>query len=161
MLGTALVVVMILGLLLVPFGLPGLWVLVGAVAVAAATGEVGPGLLIGALLIAAGAELAEFLLLERLSARYGGSRRAFWGALLGGFAGVLIGFPIPIIGPVVAGLLGSFLGAAALTWLETREAKRSGMVGWGAVLGRAAAAAAKMGAGLVILVWTALALILR
>jgi predicted outer membrane repeat protein len=54
---------------------------------------------------------------------------------------------------VVCGFVGAFVGA---TLFEYSRARRSGgavRAGWGAVLGRAAAAALKMAIGVVLAVW--------
>lgn len=153
MLPTVLLILVLAGsLLLIPLGLPGLWLMVAAVLVGVLLGEVGWGVLLVSLLAAATAELLEFLLVRRLALRYGGSTLAFWGAIGGGLVGMLIGVPIPVVGPVLAGLAGTFIGAALVTVWQTGEAARAGRVGWGAVLGRAASAAAKTGAGIIILV---------
>jgi len=146
------VVVLFLSLLATPLGLPGNWFMVAVLAVGAFTGRVGPLVLVATLAIALLAELAEFFVVQKLNVRYGGSRRAFWGAILGGFAGVIIGLPIPVIGSVIAGLAGSFAGAAAVTLAETRLAGSAARVGWGVLLGRMLAAAVKTGAGIAILV---------
>ena len=42
------------------------------------------------------AEVLEFFVLKRMGDKYGGSRGAFWGAVLGGFAGVVVGTPIDL-----------------------------------------------------------------
>ena len=60
--------------------------------------------------LAMAAELVELSVTARFARRYGGSRRAAWGAVIGGFIGMIVGVPVPIIGPVIAGLLGTFLG---------------------------------------------------
>jgi uncharacterized protein YqgC (DUF456 family) len=89
---------------------------------------------------------------RRISARYGGSGRAFWGAILGGLVGAAIGTPVPVVGTLVAGVLGTFVGAATASLWETRHAPTAARVGWGAVLGRAASAALKISVGVVVLV---------
>jgi uncharacterized protein YqgC (DUF456 family) len=60
--------------------------------------------------------------------------------------------PIPIIGSVIGGFVGAFLGAAVFEYSVARQAGGSARAGWGAVLGRAAAVAAKMALGIVMLV---------
>lgn len=147
-------------LLLVPLGLPGNWLMLVVVAVGAATGRIGwPlfGLLVG---LAGVAELLEYLFVERLSGRYGGSRRAFWGALAGGIAGALLGAPIPVVGSLVALAVGTFVGAGAVTLVERQGWRSAARVGWGALLGRALAAAAKTATGLAILVTGGAALLI-
>jgi uncharacterized protein YqgC (DUF456 family) len=153
------ILVMILALFMIPLGLPGLWIMIAVAAVGAITGEIGVFTLIACVLVATIAELIEFFLVRRLTRQYGGSPKAFWGALVGGFAGVLIGMPIPIIGSVIAGILGSFAGAALVTYSETRELLAAHRVGWGAVLGRVLTAVAKTAAGIAILVIAAAGLL--
>ena len=157
------VVIMVVALLLIPLGLPGLWVMIVVLTLAVAGNEVSPWILLILIVVAVLAELAEWAIVARTSARWGGSRKAFWGAIAGGLAGILLGLPVPlpILGPLLAGLLGTFAGAAAVTLWETRAMRSAGRVGCGAVLGRAFAAAAKTAAGVVILVAGAAALILR
>lgn len=146
------VVAMTAALFLTPLGLPGNWIMLGVVAVGAAAGEVGLGLAAALALVAGAAEVAEFLLVKRYSERYGGSRRAFWGAVAGGVAGVVIGVPVPVVGSLLAGVGGTFVGAFAVAWWEKRVLRNAGRVGWGALLGRVASAAVKTGAGVAILV---------
>jgi uncharacterized protein YqgC (DUF456 family) len=157
------IVGMIVALIVIPLGLPGLWIMIGILAVATFADEVSPIILGLLVVVALLAELAEWAIVARTSARWGGSRKAFWGAIAGGLVGILVGLPVPlpILGPLVAGLLGTFAGAAAVTLWETRALRSAGRVGCGAVLGRAFAAAAKTAAGIVILVTGAAAIILR
>ena len=146
------VAILIASIFLIPLGLPGLWIMVGVLAVAAIYKVVGLGTLLLVLVIAGVAELIEFAIVSKLTTRYGGSRKAFWGALAGGVIGVIVGVPIPIIGSIIAGFIGSFVGAAAVTYLETKSASGAGRVGWGVVLGRVLAAAVKTAAGVTIVV---------
>jgi uncharacterized protein len=145
----------IIGLLLIPLGLPGLWVIV--------IGVLGYGWLtdfrtLGAVLLsviialALLGELFESWIGFRFAQRYGGSSRAGWGALVGGMIGAIVGVPVPIIGSVIGGFVGAFLGAAVFEYTRARQSGTSARAGWGAVLGRAAAAAGKMAIGLVMVV---------
>src|SRR5205809_952374 len=114
------------GLVLVPLGLPGLWVMVAGVA--------GYGWLtdfrsVGVTTIALVLGLA----------------------LVGGIVGAVVGVPVPIIGSVIAGFVGSFAGAALFEYSRS-TASTAVRAGWGAVLGRAAAAAAKIALGIAIAV---------
>ncbi len=150
--------VMVVALFVIPLGLPGLWIMVGVLALAALYKAVGLITLLIVVAVAGVAELIEFLVVNRLTARYGGSRKAFWGAIAGGIIGVMVGIPIPIVGSIVAAFFGSFVGAALVTLAETRKLDAAGRVGWGVVLGRALAAGVKVFAGVAILVLGALAL---
>lgn len=154
------IAIMALALFGTPLGLPGNWIMIAVLAAGAYFGDVGGLVLMACVLIAAVAEVVEFMLVQRLNLRYGGSRKAFWGAIAGGFAGVVVGLPVPVVGSIAAGLIGSFIGAAAVTLAETRNMDSASRVGWGVLLGRMWAAAAKTAAGFVILVLGAAAFLL-
>jgi uncharacterized protein len=154
------ILLMAAALLLTPLGVPGLWIMVAVLAVGAWAGAVGVWLLAVCIVLAAGAEVVEYLILDRLNIRYGGSRLAFWGAIAGGILGVMAGLPIPVIGSIVAGFLGSFAGAALATLYQTRQVEAAARVGWGTLLGRMWAAAAKVAAGIIIFVLGSAALLL-
>ncbi|MEX1182785.1 MAG: DUF456 family protein [Gemmatimonadota bacterium] len=158
MMALAGVLIMAVALLLTPLGLPGLWIMVGVLAFATWFGDVSVVTLALCVAIAVAAEAIEFVIVSKMNVRYGGSRLAFWGAIFGGVAGVLLGMPIPVIGSIIAGFLGSFAGAAAATLYETRRVDSATRVAWGVLLGRMWAAAAKAAAGVVILVLGAAAL---
>lgn len=155
------VVGMALCLFLVPLGLPGVWIMIGILTVATAFDEIAPWLLLLLVGVAGLAELGEYVLVKRTAERYGASRKAFWGAIAGGLVGVVVGVPIPVLGPLVAGLAGTFLGAAAVALWETRALRSAGRIGWGALVGRVLAAGLKTGAGLFVLLVGATALLIR
>lgn len=143
---------MVIALLAIPFGLPGLWVMVGVVAGGLAAGEVSLGIFLVLLALAVGAELAEWISVDRLGRRFGGTSKTFWGAIIGGAVGVVVGAPVPVAGSLVGAFLGTLGGAIGATWLETRQMRGSIRAGWGALLGRAVAVGVKIFAALVILV---------
>jgi uncharacterized protein YqgC (DUF456 family) len=141
------------GLVLVPLGLPGLWLMVlGVVAYGWATDfrSVGAGTIGIVLGLALLGEVIESWLGFRFAQRYGGSSRSGWGALLGGIVGAVVGVPVPVIGSVIGAFVGSFVGAAVFEYTYSRRAGVAARAGWGSVLGRVAAAAIKMGLGIVI-----------
>ena len=147
---------LVLALLAVPLGLPGLWIMLGLgllYDLVSATPVIGTWTLVGATVLAALAELIEFVLGGRFARRYGGSRRAGWGAIAGGLVGAIVGVPVPIVGPMIGGFLGAFLGALAAEYTVARDHRSSTRAATGAVIGRAAAIAVKVGIGCVILVW--------
>jgi uncharacterized protein YqgC (DUF456 family) len=150
-LGIVAAIVMFLSILIIPLGWPGLWIMVAVVGLGALLGEVGPGIVVMVVAAAAAAELLEFLIVQRMSLRYGGSNRAFWGAIIGGTIGVFVGAPVPVLGPVIAGVIGSFIGAAAAAFYESRDLAAASRVGWGVVLARGIAAAVKIAAAFVVL----------
>ena len=147
----------LVGLVLVPLGLPGIWLIVGAAAVynpLTRTEAIGTWTIIGVLVLATIAEVIEFTLAARFTRQYGGSKRAGWGAILGGMIGAIVGVPtIPIIGSVIGAFIGSFAGALIAEWSRGTRTGPATRVATGALLGRVAATAAKIGIGFVMAVW--------
>jgi uncharacterized protein YqgC (DUF456 family) len=153
----ALSLLFLAGLFLIALGLPGLWVMVLAVmGYAWLTGfhAVGVGIMVTVLVLAGIGEGLEAWLGFGLARAYGGSKRAGWGALLGGLVGAGVGVPVPVIGSVIGGLVGSFAGAIAFEYSNALHAGTALRAGWGALLGRVAATTAKMGLGIIIAVVT-------
>jgi hypothetical protein len=145
----------LVGLVLIPFGLPGLWVIVlGILGYGWLTDfrTLSAGFLVLVILLAVLGEVVEAWVGFRFARRYGGSSRAGWGALVGGLIGAIVGVPVPIIGSVVGGFVGAFLGAAVFEYTRARRTEGAVKAGWGAMLGRAAAAAVKMAIGIVLVV---------
>ena len=143
----------VVGLLLVPLGLPGTWLQVAAIGVFAyATRWGGTGWTVFgvALALAVVAEVIEFALGGRFARKYGGSRRAGWGAILGGLVGAFVGIPVPIIGSVIGAFIGAFAGAALLELTKNPEMRGAVRVGWGAFLGRLAATVMKAAVAVMI-----------
>lgn len=151
-LGLVIAILMALSILLIPLGLPGLWIMAALVGVGVWAGQVSAWVFIVAVLLTGLAELAEWLIVRSMNLRYGGSPRAFWGAIIGGFVGVLLGAPVPVVGSVVAGLVGSFVGAAVVTYYEMRDIEAAGRVGWGVFLARTLAVGVKVAVAIAILV---------
>ncbi|NNF11939.1 MAG: DUF456 domain-containing protein [Gemmatimonadetes bacterium] len=152
------VLAMCAGVLMIPFGLPGLWFIVVVTLGLVLAGQVGWTLGLVVAGVAAVAEAAEFLVVARFGRAYGGSRRAFWGAVAGGMLGLFVGFPVPLVGPVITAFIGTFLGAGAVTLLETRSLRRSARVGWGVVLARTVAVALKVGVSVAVIAVVGVAL---
>ena len=145
----------LVGLALIPFGLPGLWVMVLSVLGYGWLTDfrsVTAGLILLAIALALLGEVVEAWLGFRFARRYGGSSRAGWGALVGGLVGAVVGVPVPLIGSVIGGFVGAFAGAALFEYTRARHAGAAAGAGCGAVLGRAVAAATKMALGIVIAV---------
>src|SRR2546425_5625135 len=111
-----LVVISTAGLVLIALGLPGIWLIVAAVVGGGAlTGfhVIGWGTIAIAVALALLGELFELWFGFGLARRYGGSKRAGWGALIGGLVGAVVGVPVPIIGSVIGGFGGAVPGGAA------------------------------------------------
>ncbi len=145
----------LIGLAMIPLGLPGLWVMVaGILAYGWLTGfrTVGVATIAIVLGLAFLGEIIENWIGFRYAKRYGGSTRSGWGALIGGLIGAVIGVPVALIGSVIGAFLGSFIGAALFEYTYSRHAGVATRAGWGAVVGRAAGAAVKIALGLIIAV---------
>jgi uncharacterized protein len=148
-----LVLAQVAGLLLIPFGLPGTWLQVlGLVGYAALTDfrTVGAVPIVIVVLLAVVGEVIEFVLGGRYARKYGGSKRAAWGAILGGLVGAFVGVPIFLIGSVIGAFVGAFAGAALLELTRSPDARGALRVGWGAFVGRMVATAAKSAVGVAI-----------
>jgi hypothetical protein len=156
----AIVLLMLVALATIPLGLPGLWLMVVVTLGLTLAGSVGWKVGLGAAAAAAVAEIAEFVVLRHFGRRYGGSPLAFWGAVVGGLAGLFVGVPVPVVGPIVTAFVGTFVGAGLVTWLQTRSLEASTRVGWGLVLARTLAVGLKVATGLALVVVVALALLL-
>ena len=109
-----LALVLLVSLVLIPFGLPGLWLMLGAGLVywiGVPAGGIGFWTFTGAAALVVVAEVLEFTIAGRYARKYGGSRRASWGAILGGIVGAVVGVPVPVLGSIVGAFAGAFVGA--------------------------------------------------
>ena len=148
-----LVAIVLVGLVMIPFGLPGTWIM--------AAGALGYSLLVPnsisiftTVLVAAMAlvgEVIEFTLTAKYTRKYGGSRRASWGAIIGGMVGAFMGVPVPVIGSVIGAFVGAFIGAFVAE-LSQGSVGNATKVATGALIGRAVAAAMKIGIGIAMAV---------
>lgn len=144
------------GLVMIPLGLPGIWLMLTAgvahrVLVVPAT--ISWLTLAVLLLIAAVAEWLEFTIAGRYTTKYGGSKRAAWGAILGGVVGAFVGIPIPVIGSVIGAFAGAFAGALLGEYSVGKDHRKATRAATGALVGRAVATALKSLAGCLIGGW--------
>ena len=144
---------------LIPMGLPGLWLIVVITLGLMLFGNLSWTFGLTVAGVACVAEVSEFLVLKRFGKAYGGSSKAFWGAIIGGMAGLFVGVPVPIVGPMITGFLGTFVGAGLVTYFETASLERSARVGWGVLLARTASVALKVGVSVAVIAAVALALL--
>lgn len=144
-------------LFLIPLGLPGTWLMLavafGYDLLSGGAEPIGIWNILGATVLAVIAEVFEFLLAGRYARKYGGSKRAGWGAILGGIVGAFIGIPVPIVGPMLGAFAGAFLGALAFEWMGARDTRAATRVAWGALVGRVVAAAMKVAIGMAMAAW--------
>lgn len=154
-----LALVLVVSLMMIPLGLPGLWIIIAS-AVAymlLVPGSIGIVTIVGIVILGVIAEVFEFTLAGQYARKYGGSRRASWGAIIGGTVGAIIGVPIPIIGPILGGFAGAFAGALVGEMSRGKESGNAPRVATGALIGRAVAAAMKTGVGVVVAAWVFMA----
>ena len=135
-----LILVMPVGLIAVVLGLPGTWlILLTSVLYSWVTGfsVITYQMLLGLLALAVVAEVMEFWSGLWGARRYGGSKRAMLGTLIGGFIGAIILTPMLFgFGSVVGAFFGAFVGGFVITYLEQRKMSQAMRVGWGGLLGR-------------------------
>jgi|SRR5687768_7496455 len=151
-----LTLVLIISLALIALGLPGLWVMIAAAVVYNLSDPSGPIswiTIVGIGILGIVAEVIEFTLSGKYARKFGGSRRAGWGAMIGGMVGAFLGFPVPIIGPLIGAFVGSFVGALAGELSVGSGAAASTRAATGALIGRALATAMKMAVGCTIAAW--------
>jgi len=128
------------GLIAVVLGLPGTWlILLTSFLYSWLTGfsVITYQMLLGLLVLAVAAEVLEFWSGLWGARRYGGSKKAMLGTLIGGFTGAIILSPMLFgFGTVVGAFLGAFAGGFVLTYLEQRKMNEAVRVGWGGLLGK-------------------------
>ena len=155
-----LAAVLVAALLIIPLGLPGTWVMIVAAFAydyLVPTNPIGTTAILGSAVLAGIGEWFEFTLGAKYARKYGGSRRAGWGAIIGGIVGAFAGVPVPFIGSMIGAFAGSFLGALLFEYTKAKDTSLATRVAWGALLGRVAAVAAKSAVGCAIVAWMLLA----
>jgi uncharacterized protein YqgC (DUF456 family) len=151
-----LIAAIVLGLVMIPFGMPGTLVMFAAALcyyLLVPGGGIGLTTVVGTGVLMLVAEGLEWVLASRFTRRYGGSRRAGWGAVIGGMVGAFVGVPVPIVGSIVGAFVGAFVGALVFEWSRGSGTGTATRVAWGALIGRVTAAAVKVAIGLVMAVW--------
>ena len=141
------VLAMLVSIFVVPLGLPGTFIMVAVAILANYVAAAGIGwFAIGlSLALAVIAEVLEWTLSARFAQKYGGSKRAGWGAILGGMIGAFAGIPVPIIGSMIGAFAGAFVGALVAEYTQPQaDASSATRVATGALIGKAAATALKL-----------------
>jgi uncharacterized protein YqgC (DUF456 family) len=158
-----LIAAIVLGLIMIPFGFPGTLVMFAAALcyyLLVPGGGIGLATVIGVGVLMVVAEGLEWVLTARFTKKYGGSRRAGWGAVIGGMVGAFLGVPLPVVGSIVGAFVGAFIGAFVFEYTRGRGNGTATRVAWGAFIGRVTAAAIKVAIGLMIAVWMIAAVVL-
>ena len=135
-----LILAMPAGLIAVVLGLPGTWlILVASVFYGWLTdfAIITSQLLLGLLALAVVAELLDLTAGLWGARRYGGTKKAMVGTMIGGILGAVALSPMLFgFGTIVGAFFGAFVGAFSMTYLEQRKMDEAMRVGWGALLGR-------------------------
>ncbi len=151
--GVVIVLVGLAGVVLP--GLPGAWLIVGGIAIAAAADgftRVSVPTLVAIGVLGLASYGIDFVAAGAGAKRLGASPRAMVGAGLGTLLGLFFGLPGLVVGP--------FLGAVVGEWTVHRDLKKAGRAGAGAWIGFALGTAAKVGVAFLMIGLFLLALIL-
>jgi len=132
--------VLLSGLIAIPLGLGGNFIILGAAILVGVISKfqiislLALGIMLALVVIG---EIIESLLGSYVAYRFGASRWGMLGAFLGGIAGAIIGTPIlPVIGSIAGSFIGAGVGAVLLEWYHQRQIDSSLPAGWGALLGK-------------------------
>jgi uncharacterized protein YqgC (DUF456 family) len=142
-----LTVALLAGLVAVPFGFPGTFIILAAAFLyALGTGFsvitwTTLGVLLAAALLAEGAEALAGLAGAR---KYGSGRLGIVASIVGGIAGAVLGAPLFFgLGAVPGAMVGAFAGAVLAEFARGRSSREALRAGWGTFLGRLAGTVVK------------------
>jgi uncharacterized protein len=129
------------GLVLIPLGLPGLWVIVLTIAaygwVEQFSAPITWEFVAVTVAVAILTETIDTWAGSLLRPRDAFVRRAGWSAFTGGVIGAILGVSLPLLGSMIGGVVGSYVGALVFEYRRSRQL----------LLGRAAAVALKPAVG--------------
>ena len=149
---------LIIGVISIPFGIPGTFIIVAEVLVYGWIDHFQrfPLVFVGLLLlIAIVAEVIEEGLGAVMAKRFGGSKWGMLGAITGGFIGAVLGTPVsPLLGTLLGALIGAFLGATIMEWIRTQNIHEAVRVGLGALLGSFGGKVSKILASVIMVILT-------
>jgi uncharacterized protein YqgC (DUF456 family) len=155
-----LLIVLVAGLGLIVFNMPGLWLMAATAAVyALATGPehyLWPWSLLIILGLCLLAEVLEFVARAGGSAKAGGSKRATILGIVGGIVGgIVLSIPVPILGTIAGVCIGAFAGAMLGQLTKHQDLEHSTRVGFGAAKGTLVGILLKLVIGCVIFLFAA------
>ena len=142
-----LVLFCVAGLVLIPLGMPGTFlIIIGAAVYNLIHWSMAVSLpILGVLLmLAVLAEVLEYILGMKLAEKRGTSRPAVYGAIIGGIVGTFAGVPVPVIGSVIGLFVGVFAGAFVFELVLKKELPAAFYSAMGAFYGRLGAIFVKL-----------------
>jgi len=132
-------IVLIAGVVIIPFGVAGTFIIAAdALVYGLLTGfeRISVTLVVVLFGVAVALEIFESVFGALLAKRFGGSKWAAIGAIIGGFLGAIAGSPVaPVIGTLLGGFFGAFAGAVILELITSGDSRRSLHAGIGAFIG--------------------------
>ena len=158
---------MILGLISIPFGLPGALIILGCVLIYALSTHfaagVGVPFFIFVCVLTLAAETADNWLSAIGAKRYGASTRSTWLSFVGGLMGaIVIGGPLALafgpLGPILGGFLGAFIIVVIHEMYLHRNFVEALRAGWGTFVGRMAGLVLKFLISIAMIIAVALAI---
>lgn len=148
----AFLLLSIIGLLVIPAGIPGTFIIVGASGLTGLmTGwdVVSLSLIFIFLGLAIFGEVGDYLFSVASGKRYGASKYSLIGSFIGAVVGSILGLPLPVIGNLLGAFLGAFVGAFVTEFIlgnDLLQATRSGVgVLFGKIFGSIVKVAIGMG----------------
>ena len=149
---------MLIGIFVIPIGVPGTFLIAGLAmfqGLVTGFGTLSVQFVVILFAIAISGELIEFFFGALAAKRFGGSKYAMWGAILGGFIGAVWATGIlPIVGTLLGAFAGAFTGATVLEFLHSKQLEHALRVGWGAFLGTIGGKVTKITIGIAMVVMT-------
>ena len=143
------------GLALIPLGIPGTFVVVGASGIAGLmTGWnlVGIKLFLIFLGLAILGEVSDYLFSVISGKSYGASGLSLVGSFVGGIVGAIMGLPLPLVGNLIGAFVGAFLGAFLVELFIGSEVSVALKSGIGVLLGRLFGSIFKVALGMAMIV---------
>jgi uncharacterized protein YqgC (DUF456 family) len=161
---------MVAGLITIPFGFPGTFIILGCILVYAIatdfSGAVGVTFFVVLAVMTLIAETADNWLTAIGARRYGASTGSIWLSFLGGLLGaIFIGGPAALIfgplGPVAGGFIGAFIIVVAYELYREKSMHEALRAGWGSFLGRMAGIVLKLVISVAMIVAVAVSMLLQ
>lgn len=145
----------LIGLAVIPVGLPGTFLIVGAAGIA---GLITGGDVVGIYLffiflgLAIFGEVGDFLFSMASGKKYGASKWSLIGSFIGAVVGAILGLPVPIIGNLAGAFLGAFIAAFIIEFIMGRDLSQAMKSGMGVLFGKIFGSIVKVAIGMGIVV---------